>query len=365
MPKYDRTYNFSAGPATMPEPVLEEIRDEMMNYQGSGMCVMEMSHRSKVFQKIADEAEQDLRDLMGIPDNYKVLFIQGGATLQFAMIPMNLLKNGVADYIVTGNWSKKAFKEAQKYGDVKCIASSEDKNFSYIPDCSDLPIRENADYVYICENETIHGTTYQTLPNTKGHILVSDQSSMFLSKPCNVSDYGMIYGGVQKNIGPAGLAIVIIREDLIRDEKELDPKTPVYMSYKTHADNGSMYNTPNCWAIYVCGKVFKYLKKIGGLEAMAKINEEKAKVMYDFLDSSKLFKGTVEKSVRSLMNVPFVTGDADLDKQVVEYTKAAGFDNLKGHKSVGGLRASIYNAMPKEGVEALVDCLKKFEAEHK
>ena len=363
MPKYNRSFNFSAGPATMPEPVLEEIRDEMMNYQGSGMCVMEMSHRSKVFQKIADEAEQDLRDLMNIPDNYKVLFIQGGATLQFAMIPMNLLKNGVAEYVVTGNWSKKAFKEAQKYGDVKCIASSEDKNFSYIPDCSDLPIRENADYLYICENETIHGTTYQKLPNTKGHVLVSDQSSMFLSKPCNVSDYGMIYAGVQKNVGPAGMVIVIVREDLIRED--LDPKTPVYMSYKTHADNGSMYNTPNCWAIYCCGKVFKYLKKIGGLEVMAKMNEDKAKVMYDFLDSSKMFNGTVEKSVRSLMNIPFVTGDAELDKAVIDYTKAAGFDNLKGHKSVGGLRASVYNAMPKEGVVALVECLKKFEAEHK
>ncbi len=360
---YDRSYNFSAGPATMPVPVLEQIRDEMLNYRGSGMSVMEMSHRSKMFQKIYDDAEADLRTLMGIPDNYKVLFIQGGATLQFSMIPMNLLKNGVADYIVTGAWSKKAFKEAQKFGDVKCVASSEDRNFSYIPDCADLPIRENADYVYICENETIHGTTFQSLPNTKGKILVSDQSSMFLSKPCNVSDYGMIYGGVQKNIGPAGLAIVIIREDLIRSD--LDPKTPVYMRYDTHADAGSMYNTPNCWAIYVCGKVFRYLLDNGGLEAMAKYNEEKAKVLYDYLDASGLFHGTVEKSVRSLMNVPFVTGSKELDAEVVAYTKAAGFDNLKGHKSVGGLRASIYNAMPIEGVAALVECLKKFEVEHK
>ena len=360
---YDRSYNFSAGPATMPVPVLEEIRDEMLNYRGSGMSVMEMSHRSKMFQQIYDEAEADLRQLMGIPENYKVLFIQGGATLQFSMIPMNLLKNGAADYIVTGAWSKKAFKEAQKYGDVKCIASSEDKNFSYLPDCSDLPIRENADYVYICENETIHGTTFQTLPNTKGKILVSDQSSMFLSKPCKVSDYGVIYGGVQKNIGPAGLAIVIIREDLIRTD--LDPKIPVYMRYDTHADAGSMYNTPNCWAIYVCGKVFKYLLNNGGLEAMAKYNEEKAKVLYDYLDSSSLFQGTVEKQFRSYMNVPFVTGSKELDAQVVAYTKAAGFDNLKGHKSVGGLRASIYNAMPIEGVAALVECLKRFEAEHK
>lgn len=359
---YDRSYNFSAGPATMPVPVLEEIRDEMLNYRGSGMSVMEMSHRSKVFQQIYDEAEADLRKLMGIPDNYKVLFVQGGATLQFSMIPMNLMKNGVAEYIVTGAWSKKAYKEAQKFGDVRCIASSEDKNFSYIPDCSDLPIRENADYVYICENETIHGTTFQTLPNTKGKILVSDQSSMFLSKPCNVSDYGVIYGGVQKNIGPAGVAIVIIREDLIRPD--IDPKTPIYLRYDTHSENGSMYNTPNCWAIYVCGKVFKYLLANGGLEAMAKYNEEKAKVLYEYLDGSALFNGTVERSCRSLMNVPFVTESKELDAEVVAYTKAAGFDNLKGHKSVGGLRASIYNAMSIEGVQALVECLKKFEAEH-
>lgn len=358
---YERTYNFSAGPATMPEAVLEEIRDEMMNYRGSGMCVMEMSHRSKVFQEIYDNAEADLRKLMGIPDNYKVLFIQGGATLQFSMIPMNLMKNGVADYIVTGAWSKKAFSEAKKFGDVKCVASSEDKNYSYIPDCSDLPIREDADYVYICENETIHGTTFQQLPNTKGKILVSDQSSMFLSKPCNVADYGMIYGGVQKNIGPAGMAIVIIREDLIRED--LDPKVPVYLRYSTHAGAGSMYNTPNCWAIYVCGKVFRYLLDNGGLEAIAARNDDKAAVLYDYLDNSKLFKGTVEKECRSVMNVPFVTGSKELDAEVVAYTKAAGFDNLKGHKSVGGLRASIYNAMPKEGVVALVECLKKFEAE--
>ena len=360
---YNRTFNFSAGPAMMPEPVLEEIRDEMMNYKGSGMCVMEMSHRSKVYQTIIDEAEQDLRDLMNIPDNYKVLFIQGGATLQFAMVPMNLMKNGKACYVETGAWSKKAISEAKKYGEVKVVASSADKNFSYVPDCSDLDIPEDTDYVYICENETIHGSTYAKLPNTKGHTLVSDQSSMFLSRPCNVSDYGLIYAGVQKNVGPAGMVVVIIREDLIRED--LDPKTPVYLKYSTHAGDGSMYNTPNCWAIYCCGKVFKYLKKIGGLEAMDKINIEKAKVLYDFLDSSKLFKGTVEKGSRSLMNIPFVTGDKDLDAEVVAYTKAAGFDNLKGHKSVGGLRASCYNAMPKEGVEALVDCLKKFEAEHK
>ena len=359
---YDRSYNFSAGPATMPVPVLEEIRDEMLNYRGSGMSVMEMSHRSKMYQEIFDNAVADLRKLMNIPENYKILFIQGGATLQFSMIPMNLMKNGVADYIVTGAWSKKAFSEAKKFGDVKCVATSEDRNYSYIPDCDHLPIRDNADYVYICENETIHGTTYQTLPNTKGKILVSDQSSMFLSKPCNVSDYGLIYAGVQKNVGPAGLAVVIIREDLIRND--IDPKTPVYLRYDTHAENGSMYNTPNCWAIYVCGKVFKYLLDQGGLDAMAAKNEDKAAVLYDFLDNSKLFKGTVDREVRSLMNVPFVTGSKELDAEVVAYTKAAGFDNLKGHKSVGGLRASIYNAMPKEGVEALVDFLTKFEAEH-
>ena len=360
--KYGRTFNFSAGPAMMPEPVLEEIRDEMMNYRGSGMCVMEMSHRSKVFQQIIDEAEADLRDLMGIPDNYKVLFIQGGATLQFAAVAWNLMKNGKAVYIETGAWSKKAIAEAKKYGEVIVAASSKDKNYSYIPDCSDLDIPEDTDYVYICENETIHGVTWSKLPNTKGHVLVSDQSSMFLSKPCNVSDYGMIYAGVQKNVGPAGMVVVIIREDLIRED--IDPKMPVYMSYKTHADNGSMYNTPNCWAIYCCGKVFKYLRSIGGLEEMQRRNEEKAKVLYDFLDSSRLFKGTVVPADRSLMNVPFSTGDKDTDAAVVAATKEAGFDNLKGHRSVGGLRASIYNAMPKEGVEALVAFLRDFEAKH-
>ena len=360
--KYGRTFNFSAGPAMMPEPVLEEIRDEMMNYRGSGMCVMEMSHRSKVFQQIIDEAEADLRELMNIPDNYKVLFIQGGATLQFAAVAWNLMKNGKAVYIETGAWSKKAIAEAKKYGEVIVAASSKDKNYSYIPDCSDLDIPEDTDYVYICENETIHGVTWNKLPNTKGHVLVSDQSSMFLSKPCNVSDYGMIYAGVQKNVGPAGMVVVIIREDLIRED--IDPKMPVYMSYKTHADNGSMYNTPNCWAIYCCGKVFKYLRSIGGLEEMQRRNEEKAKVLYDFLDSSRLFKGTVVPADRSLMNVPFSTGDKDTDAAVVAATKEAGFDNLKGHRSVGGLRASIYNAMPKEGVEALVAFLRDFEAKH-
>ena len=358
--KYDRSFNFSAGPAMMPEPVLEEIRDEMLNYRGSGMSVMEMSHRSKVFQQIADEAVQDLRDLMGIPDNYKVLFIQGGATLQFSMIPMNLMKNGKALYIETGAWSKKAVEEAKKVGQVQVI-STKDKKYTCIPDCSDLPLDDDLDYIYICENETIHGTTWQTLPNTKGHVLVSDQSSMFLSRPCNVSDYGLIYAGVQKNVGPAGMVVVIIREDLIRDDLD---NLPSYLQYSIHAENDSMYNTPNCWAIYCIGKVFKYLKSIGGLEAMDQLNREKAKVLYDFLDSSKMFKGTVDKDVRSLMNVPFVTASEEMDAEVVKATKAAGFDNLKGHRSVGGLRASIYNAMPKEGVEALVDFLKKFEQEH-
>ncbi|MBR4131743.1 MAG: 3-phosphoserine/phosphohydroxythreonine transaminase [Oscillospiraceae bacterium] len=357
---YGRIYNFAAGPATMPESVLEEARDEMMNYRGSGMSVMEMSHRSKMFQQIADEAEADLRELMGIPDNYKVLFIQGGATLQFSMIPMNLMRNGKAVYIETGAWSKKAIAEAKKVGEVIVAASSADRNYTYIPDCSDLDIPEDTDYIYICENETIHGVTWPKLPNTKGHILVADQSSMFLSRPCNVADYGVIYGGVQKNVGPAGLSIVIIREDLIRDLPDL----PVYLQYKAHADAGSMYNTPNCWGIYMCGKVFQYLKSIGGLEAMNQRNIAKAKILYDFLDESKLFHGTVVPGDRSVMNVPFVTDSKELDAEVVAYTKAAGFENLKGHRSVGGLRASIYNAMPAEGVQALVDCLKQFEAEH-
>ena len=359
-----RVYNFSAGPAVLPEEVLREAADEMLDYQGSGQSVMEMSHRSKVYDNIIKEAEKDLRELMNIPDNYKVLFLQGGASQQFAMIPMNLLKNGKAVYIETGAWSKKAIAEAKKYGEVIVAASSKDKNYSYIPDCSDLDIPEDADYVYICENETIHGVTWQKLPNTKGKILVSDQSSMFLSKPCNVSDYGMIYGGVQKNIGPAGMVICIVREDLIRDASELPVWVPTYCAYSTHANNGSMYNTPNCWAIYCCGKVFKYLKSIGGLEEMHKRNIAKAKVIYDFLDSSKLFKGAVVPQDRSLMNIPFVTESAELDAEVVAATKAAGYDNLKGHKSVGGLRASVYNAMPIEGAQALVEFLKKFEAEH-
>ena len=357
-----RVYNFSAGPAVLPEEVLKEAADEMMDYRGCGMSVMEMSHRSKVFDDIIKEAEADLRDLMQIPDNYKVLFLQGGASQQFAAIPMNLMKNRKAGYIVTGQWAKKAFAEAKIYGEAVELASSADQTFSYIPDCSDLDIPEDLDYVYICENNTIYGTKYKTLPNTKGHTLVADVSSCFLSEPVDVSKYGVIYGGVQKNIGPAGVVIVIIREDLIRDD--VLPGTPTMLKYKTQADADSLYNTPPCYGIYICGKVFKWLKKMGGLSVMKERNEEKAKILYDFLDQSKLFKGTVRKEDRSLMNVPFVTGDADLDAKFVAEAKAAGFENLKGHRSVGGMRASIYNAMPKEGVEALVAFMKKFEEEN-
>ena len=299
---------------------------------------------------------------MNIPDNYKVLFLQGGGSLQFAMVPMNLMKNGKADYIVTGQWAKKAFKEAQKFGDAKCIASSEDKTFSYIPDCSDLPVREDADYVYICENNTIYGTKYKKLPNTKGKPLVADLSSCFLSEPVDVTKYGMLWGGVQKNVGPAGLVIAIIREDLIPQE-EL-PGVPTMLQYKTQADAASLYNTPNCYAIYICGKVFKWLKKMGGLEVMKERNEKKAKILYDYLDSSKLFKGTVVPEDRSLMNVPFVTGSKELDAEFVAEAQKAGFENLKGHRTVGGMRASIYNAMPIEGVEALVAFMKDFEEKH-
>ena len=357
-----RIYNFSAGPAVLPEEVLREAADEMMNYRGCGMSVMEMSHRSKMFEDIIKEAEQDLRDLMGIPDNYKVLFLQGGASQQFAAIPMNLMKNGVADYIITGQWAKKAYQEACKYGKANKIASSEDKTFSYIPDCSDLPISEDADYVYICENNTIYGTKYKELPNTKGKILVSDVSSCFLSEPIDVTKYGIVYGGVQKNIGPAGMVISIIREDLITDD--VLPGTPTMLKFKTQADADSLYNTPNCYCIYMCGKVFKWIKKMGGLQAMKEHNEKKAKILYDYLDSSKMFRGTVEKKDRSLMNVPFVIGDDELEKKFIAESKAAGLENLKGHRTVGGMRASIYNAMPIEGVEALVAFMKKFEEEN-
>ena len=357
-----RVYNFSAGPAVLPEEVLKEAADEMLDYKGSGMSVMEMSHRSKVYDNIIKEAEADLRELMNIPDNYKVLFLQGGASLQFAMIPMNLMKNKKAGYIVTGQWAKKAYQEAKIYGEAVELASSADKTFSYIPDCSDLDIPDDLDYVYICENNTIYGTKYKKLPNTKGKTLVADVSSCFLSEPVDMSKYGVIYGGVQKNVGPAGVVIVIIREDLITED--VLPGTPTMMKYKIHADAESLYNTPPCYGIYICGKVFKWLKKMGGLSVMKEKNEEKAKILYDFLDESKMFKGTVVKEDRSLMNVPFVTGDADLDAKFVKEATEAGFVNLKGHRTVGGMRASIYNAMPKEGVEKLVAFMKEFEAKN-
>ena len=358
-----RVYNFSAGPAVLPESVLQEAAAEMMDYRGTGMSVMEMSHRSKAYQAIIDEAEADLRSLMGIPENYKVLFMQGGASQQFAAVPMNLMKNGVADYLITGVWAKKAWQEAKMYGTANAVASSADKTFSYIPDCSDLPISENADYVYICENNTIYGTKFHQLPNTKGKDLVSDVSSCFLSEPVDITNYGMLYGGVQKNIGPAGVVIAVIREDLIRED--VLPGTPTMLRYKTHADNGSMYNTPPAYGIYICGKVFKWIAAMGGLEAMKVHNEKKAKILYDFLDGSEMFRGTVIKQDRSLMNVPFVTGNEELDAAFVKAATEAGFVNLKGHRTVGGMRASIYNAMPMEGVEKLVQFMDRFEKENR
>lgn len=357
-----RVYNFSAGPAVLPEEVLKEAAAEMLDYRGTGMSVMEMSHRSKAFDNIIKEAEADLRKLMNIPDNYKVLFLQGGASQQFAMIPMNFMKNRKAGYILTGQWAKKAFSEAKIFGEAVELASSADKTFTYIPDCSDLPITDDMDYVYICENNTIYGTKYHTLPNTKGKLLIADQSSCFLSEPVDVSKYGVIYGGVQKNVGPAGVVIAIIREDLIPEE--VDSTVPTMLQWKTQADAGSLYNTPPCYGIYICGKVFKWIKKMGGLDAMKKRNEEKAKILYDFLDNSKLFKGTVVPKDRSLMNVPFVTGNEELDAKFVAEAKAAGLENLKGHRTVGGMRASIYNAMPIEGVKALVEFMEKFEKEN-
>ena len=357
-----RVYNFSAGPAVLPEEVLAEASAEMLDYRGTGMSVMEMSHRSKAYQTIIDEAESDLRGLLHIPDNYKVLFLQGGASQQFAMVPMNLMKNKVADYIVTGQWAKKACSEGKLYGTANAVASRAVKTFSYIPDCSDLPISEDADYVYICENNTIYGTKYKTLPNTKGKLLVADQSSCFLSEPVDVSKYGLIFAGAQKNVGPAGTVIVIVREDLVTED--VLPGTPTMLRYKTHVDAGSLYNTPPTYGIYICGKVFKWLKAKGGLEAMKQYNEEKAKILYDFLDQSKLFKGTVVKQDRSLMNVPFVTGDEEMDALFVKESKAAGLENLKGHRTVGGMRASIYNAMPMEGVKKLVEFMDDFETRY-
>ncbi len=354
-----RVYNFSAGPAVLPEEVLEQAANEMLEYKDSGMSVMEMSHRSAAFTDIITSAEADLRDLMNIPDNYKVLFLQGGDSLLFASVFMNLATNGKADYIVTGNWSKKAYQEAQILGDPKLLATGADTNFAEIPDLSDLDIRDDASFVYICENETVHGNKIHELPNTKGHVLVADQSSMFLSEPCDVTKYGLIHAGVQKNVGPSGVQIVIVRDDLIPEDL---PGVPTMLRFKTQADKGSLYNTPPCYGIYICGLVFKWIKKLGGLEAMKERNEKKAKLLYDFLDSSKLFRGTVAPKDRSIMNVPFITGDDEMDKKFIAAATEAGLANIKGHRSVGGMRASIYNAMPIEGVEALVKFMGEFEA---
>lgn len=358
-----RVYNFAAGPAVLPEEVLKEAADEMLDYNGTGMSVMEMSHRSKDFEVIIQDAERNLRELMNIPNNYKVLFLQGGASMQFAMVPMNLMKNRVADYIITGQWAKKAATEAEKFGKVNVLATSADKTFSYIPDMSKIKVSSNADYVYICHNNTIYGTTYHTLPDTKEKILVADMSSDILSQPIDVTQYGLIFAGVQKNIGPAGTVIVIIREDLITDD--VLNGTPTMLKYKIHSDNNSLYNTPPAYGIYICGKVFKYLKKLGGLEVMKVRNEEKAKILYDYLDSSKLFNGTVVKEDRSLMNVPFITGNKELDDKFIKEAKKVGIENIRGHRTVGGMRASIYNAMPIEGVKYLVEFMKKFEEENK
>ena len=366
-----RVYNFSAGPAVLPEEVLKEAAADMLDYKGCGMSVMEMSHRSKMFDNIIKEAEADLRKLMNIPDNYKVLFLQGGASQQFAMVPMNLMKNKKAGYILTGQWAKKAYSEAKIYGTAVELASSADKTFSYIPNCDDLAITDDMDYVYICENNTIYGTKFHKLPNTKGKLLVADQSSCFLSEPVDVTKYGLIFAGVQKNVGPAGMVVAIVHEDLITED--VLPGTPTMLKYKTQADNDSLYNTPNCWCIYICGLVFKYLLKNGGLAAMKEKNEKKAAILYNYLDNSKLFKGTVEKNSRSLMNVPFIVDPEvitdpakkeELEAKFVAESKKAGLENLKGHRTVGGMRAYIYNAMPIEGVEALVKFMKKFEEEN-
>ncbi len=354
-----RVYNFSAGPAMLPEEVLKKCAEEMLDYHGSGQSVMEMSHRSKWFDDIIKTAEADFRLLLGVPDNYKVLFLQGGAWTQFSAIPMNLMKNRVADYIITGQWAKKAWQEGRRYGDARAVASSEDRTFAYIPDVDDLPIDENADYVYICQNNTIYGTRYNKLPNTKGRPLVSDVSSMFLSEPMDVSRYAVLYGGVQKNVGPAGMSIVVVREDFITDD--VLEGTPTLLKFKTQADNDSLFNTPPCYTIYVCGLVFKWLLEQGGLSAMKEKNERKAELLYDFLDSSSMFRGTVDKQYRSLMNVPFVTDSDELNAKFIEQSTAAGFVNLKGHRSVGGMRASIYNAMPEEGVRKLVEFMADFE----
>ena len=354
-----KVYNFSAGPAVLPNEVLKQAADEMLDYKGTGMSVMEISHRSKIFEEIINNAEQDLRSLMNIPNNYKVLFLQGGASQQFSAIPMNLMKNKIAHYVITGQWAKKAYDEARKYGNAIKAASSEDKLFTYIPDCSNLNIDTNSDYVYICENNTIYGTKFKNLPDTKGKPLIADFSSCFLSEPIDVTKYGLIFGGAQKNIGPSGVTIVIIRDDLITNTPLQE--TPTMLNYKIQADNNSLYNTPPCYGIYICGLVFKWLKKLGGLEEIKSINYKKAKILYDFLDESKMFRNIVEPEFRSIMNVPFITGNDNLDSTFIKEAKQAGLENLKGHRSIGGMRASIYNAMPIEGVQKLVDFMKEFE----
>ena len=363
MGTYNRVYNFSAGPSMLPVDVLEKVQKDLLNYEGSGQSVMEMSHRSKEYQKIIDDAEADLRELMHIPDNYKVLFVQGGGTLQFAMVPLNLLRNSKkADYVLTGTWAKKAYKEACKYGDIRVIASSEDDKFTWVPKITKEDVREDADYAYITTNNTIYGTKYNYIPETGNVPLVADMSSNILSEEIDVSRFGMIWAGAQKNVGPAGVTIVIVREDLIGFA---GAEVPTYLDYKIHADNGSMYNTPPCFSIYVAGEVFKYLKSIGGIAEMERRNREKAQMLYDFIDSSRLFSCPVAKEDRSLMNVVFVTGDAELDKKFIALAKENGMINLSGHRSIGGMRASIYNAMPKEGVAALVAFMRKFEEENK
>lgn len=356
-----KTFNFSAGPAVLPETVLQEAADEMLDYKGSGMSVMEISHRSALFQTIIEETEHDLRTLMKIPDDYEVLFLQGGTSLQFSMIPMNFMKNRKADYILTGYWSKKAYEEAKLYGKINIVASSEDNSFSYIPDCSDMDVSNDSDYVYMCENNTIYGTKFKRCPNSKGKVLVNDISSSFLSEPMNVSDYGMLFGGVQKNLAPAGLVIAIIHKELITDA--VLPWTPTMLRYKIHAEKKSMYNTPPTYNIYIVGKVIKWIQSLGGLQKMKEINEEKAAILYDYLDSSSLFHGMADKESRSFMNVTFRTKSEEMDAEFVKAAEQRRIVSIKGHRAIGGLRASLYNAMPIEGVQYLVDFMREFEGE--
>lgn len=358
-----RVYNFSAGPAILPEKVLKIAADQMLEYKTSGQSVMEMSHRSNEYKEIIDSCESSLREVMSIPDNYKVLFLQGGASSQFAMVPLNLLnKNKKADFVITGQWATKAFKEASRYGNCREVASSKDKTFSYIPKLDKSMFDPEADYVHICENNTIYGTHYSKLPDVGDAILVSDMSSCILSQPVDVSKYGIIYAGAQKNMGPAGLTVVIIREDLIGNAMDI---CPTMFNYKTHADKGSMFNTPPTYGIYILGLVLDWIKEQGGLTAMQKINKKKASTIYNFLDKSSMFKATVQGDDRSMMNIPFVTGNDELDAKFVAEAKKEGFINVKGHRTVGGMRASIYNAMPLEGCEKLVEFMKKFEANNK